>query len=339
MYNMKFEAELLAVEDCKWLTNPMGQSGFGTMKPPPRPAGNGFSWDSFMASAAVVVGVGAPLVSTNQSSFRRASSPAGASDLFIAAAYGAGTFVAVGFSTNIITSRDGFVWNAGPSLGPLTGLTYANGRFVAVGTNVFTSVDGATWEMGHLDSGMNLEDVVYGAGTFVSVGNGGTIAVSPYGLSWIRVNSGVKTDLLGVAYAAGNFVAVGDAGVILTSTDGRTWQRRPSPVASFLWSVAYGNGTFVAVGNGGVSLQSGVLVANPTPFQLGEGQIFSNGHFGLTVFGQVGQSYSIEASSNLIDWMPLGSVIATNSAMQFLDHTAPPPSWRFYRGVSGVAAQ
>jgi hypothetical protein len=59
--------------------------------------------------------------------------------------------------------------------------------------------------------------VTYGNGTFVAVGEGGTILTSPDGVSWTARTSGTSNWLDGVAYGNGLFVAVGDRGTILTS--------------------------------------------------------------------------------------------------------------------------
>ena len=65
------------------------------------------------------------------------------------------------------------------------------------------------------------------------------------------------SNLSGVAYGNGTFVAVGDTGTILTSPDGVAWDSRTSGTSNLLVGVTYGNGTFVAVGSNGTILQSG----------------------------------------------------------------------------------
>jgi len=62
-----------------------------------------------------------------------------------------------------------------------------------------------------------LDDITYGNGTFVAVGDWGTILTSPDGVKWTKRTSGTKSDLHGVTYGNGIFVAVGGVGTILTS--------------------------------------------------------------------------------------------------------------------------
>jgi hypothetical protein len=107
-----------------------------------------------------------------------------------------------------------------------------------------------------LPQGNPLRGVVYGAGTFVAVGEAGTILASPDGVTWTQRASGTSNYLERVTYGNGTFVAVGEAGTILTSPDGVTWTRRASLRTNSFYGVTYGNGTFVAVGNTGIILTS-----------------------------------------------------------------------------------
>jgi hypothetical protein len=47
-------------------------------------------------------------------------------------------------------------------------------------------------------------------------------------VNWTRRTSGTSNDLYGVTYGNGTFVAVGEGGTILTSPDGVTWTQRTS---------------------------------------------------------------------------------------------------------------
>ena len=148
-----------------------------------------------------------------------------------------GTFVAVGggWFFKIFTSNDGIVWTKRISEGsclfcPLTGITYGNGTFVAVGyTNsspidprppdfprVFTSQDTVTWKsdmLNYLDQVLN--GITYGNSTFVAVGS--IIITSPDGFTWIKRNLGSVSTLNGIAYGDDTFVAVGEHGTIIQS--------------------------------------------------------------------------------------------------------------------------
>ena len=44
--------------------------------------------------------------------------------------------------------------------------------------------------------------------------------------------------------------------------------------------------------------------------------------------------YEMDASSNLVDWQALGTVLATNIQMPFADSNAVSAAGRFYRAVT-----
>src|SRR5262245_61384773 len=62
----------------------------------------------------------------------------------------------------------------------LHGVTFGDGRFVAVGTRgiIIVSVDGAQWQVSDSSTASTLWGVAYGGGRFVAVGEGGTIVTS-----------------------------------------------------------------------------------------------------------------------------------------------------------------
>jgi len=140
----------------------------------------------------------------------------------------------------------------------LNGVTYGNGTFVAVGEvgTILTSTDGVTWDTKTSGTTQGLEGVTYGNGTFIAVGGSGTILTSTDGVTWNTRTSETTNHLYGVTNGNGTFVAVGGSGTILTSSDGVTWSTRTSGTTQGLHGVTYGNGTFVAVGWYGTILTS-----------------------------------------------------------------------------------
>src|SRR5260370_26278927 len=107
-----------------------------------------------------------------------------------------------------------------------------------------------------LAQGYALEGVTYATGKFFAVGDLNTILVSTNGNDWTSVRSGVPGDLYSLAFGNGNYVAVGSAGEILVSTNGETWENRPSATSNTLFGVTFGNGVFVAVGGQGTVVTS-----------------------------------------------------------------------------------
>ena len=164
-------------------------------------------------------------------------------------AYGNGIYVAVGIPGTILTSKDGENWTLRDFTEHswLRGITYATGKFVAVGNGIWTSTDGTSWTK--RENG-NLYAITYGNGQFVGVGWIGSMLTSTDGITWSNQVSGTTEELNAVIYANGKFVVVGGYylnGVILTSDDALIWTNRTIST-DILNGVTYGNGQFVAVG-------------------------------------------------------------------------------------------
>jgi hypothetical protein len=71
-------------------------------------------------------------------------------------------------------------------------------------------------------------------------------------------------------------------------------------------------------------------------------QYLADGRLSLSVFGQVGHNYTLLASTNVVNWVPILSFACTNAPMDVVDPDATNFSARFYRlapptGVSGLA--
>ena len=60
-------------------------------------------------------------------------------------------------------------------------------------------------------------------------------------------------------------------------------------------------------------------------------QPLPDGRFKLTLFGQTGHNYTLQATTNLVDWVPVTSFICTNAVMDVFDPTATNLNARFYR--------
>ena len=140
----------------------------------------------------------------------------------------------------------------------LSAITYGNGTFVAVGDSgtIITSIDGSRWTSSSSGISHNLYAVTYGKNQFVIVGDSGLTFTSSNGITWTSESAGTINRPYSLTYGNNLFVAVGDAGSILTSPDDITWTNRYSGTASTLYSVAYGNNLFVVVGDSGTILTS-----------------------------------------------------------------------------------
>jgi hypothetical protein len=262
---------------------------------------------------------------------------------------GSGLLVAVGINHAILTSPDGTNW-AEQTTGSGTNfyaVTYGNSRYVATGFGssalVLESTNGTNWS--NSAAGPPIRGLLFANGIFVGVGGeapaalGGYIATSPDGMTWTGQHSGIISQNLGaITWGNGFYVTVGGmtyspssySQVILSSPDAAHWTTRLTNSNNQLNGVAYGNGSFVAVGNGGMILQSGPI------FTIAGGSQITNGGYALTLTGQVGRSYSIQANGDLTttNWSVVASFTNNAETMQVIDSSAGGTNQRFYRAVT-----
>ncbi len=274
----------------------------------PLPQGNTLEAIAYGNGAFVAVG-DYDTILTSPDGVTWTETSSGTAKNLIGVTYGNGIFVALGVDPSsggngiILTSPDGVTWTT-RAIGAMSGVTYGNGTFVAVGGNntTLTSPDGVTWTTRAI--GASVERVTYGNGTFVAVGQ--TILTSPDGVTWTERTSGGPNDLYGVTYGNGTFVAVGYPAAILTSPDGATWTKRFSGTNDGLYAVTYGNGTFVAVGQTILTSPDGVTWTERTsggPNDL-YGVTYGNG-----TFVAVGYPAAILTSPDGVTWTETSSGI------------------------------
>jgi 6-phosphogluconolactonase (cycloisomerase 2 family) len=193
-----------------------------------------------------------------------------------AVTYGGGTFVAVSWDGNVMSSPDGITWtNRTPAEGnSWQTATYGNGLFVALsntGTNrVMTSPDGITWTARAAVGTNNWIGAAYGNGRFVAVAcgvsasscnttaGGYRIMTSEDGTTWTGVTAPEANQWKGITYGEGLFVAVADTGTnrVMTSPDGTNWTVRTASSANGWQEVVYAEGRFVAVSETDTAMSS-----------------------------------------------------------------------------------
>jgi hypothetical protein len=81
-----------------------------------------------------------------------------------------------------------------------------------------------------------------------------------------------------------------------------------------------------------VSGQVHVSLAAPARWTLVRRE--PDGQVTLTAEATTGQAYEIQASTNLLAWTTLATVTAANHAIQFVDISAAPLAFRYYRAQS-----
>lgn len=220
---------------------------------------------------ALIVGrEGEVYSATNPTAWQRRSS--GSADSRNAVIQAAGKFVAVGAANDtrvtgspavvpVSVSVDGVRWtraNPNAAFANLNDVAYGNGRFVAVGDNrVFTSADAMTWTQQTLGFVSVLTCVTVGPDLIVAGSTGQAIYTSADGTSWNQRATGTNVAFRGAAYGEGRYVLVGDGGGIYTSADGLAWNRAASGVTAQLLNVIWDPVCgFIAAGANGVMVGS-----------------------------------------------------------------------------------
>ncbi len=153
--------------------------------------------------------------------------PASAFRQLHAIAYGPAGFVAVGsndsnnvFSDIVVSGDGGVTWTEAssyPSAGTLRGVTYGNGRYVAVGDadTLLVSSDAQKWTAAPTPV---ITSALYGAtfanGLFAVSGTNGSLLTSPNGLSWSDESWANLSSATLSFYAVAGFGSLGDVFVI-----------------------------------------------------------------------------------------------------------------------------
>ena len=305
--------------------------------------GNG----TFLAVGTFHSGGGLPdsaMIVTSSNGTDWTNSTAFPSNTLQAVTYGNGVFVTVGDRV-ILTSSNGVSWSSQNLSGQPVYLRYVvfgNGLFVAEDGNGYTvtSPDGYTW-VNRRNAPEPLA-MTYGNGVFVVISGEFNnpsvrwVLSSADAENWtLRGYPGVATLGEGLTYGNGTFVLLGIGGSIAYTSDLNLaiWNQRVLGNFS-LRDVTYGRGTFVIVGDQGVILQSDPL---PTA-RLMAGPLSDRG-LPLTISGEAGLSYRLQASADLpaTKWTDLLTFTNTAPATTFVDSDATHFSRRFYRVVAAMA--
>jgi hypothetical protein len=242
-------------------------------------------------------------------------------DLY-AVAYLNGQFIAAGVSGIIYASADGTTWTARTSPGntsTVRGVASSGARYVFVTDTdrVLFTPDLASYTNITIPA-YNITaprwSVAYGAGRFVTVGNGGEISSSPDGATWTaRGAQGARFVNYGVAFLHTLWLAVGSHGGVATSPDGAAWTRQTTPIGNWLRGCAHGAGRYVVAGDQGTIISSldGVTWTSATS---GTGQNLNAVAFANGRFVAVGNNGTVVTSANGTTWTAATSGVT--SALQ-----------------------
>ena len=243
------------------------------------PAENGYTWlpeDQRLASQPRR-DVGAVLLAGNQ---RQTGIPGGGpfnvalarKDLLLIAG---NNYALSPFYTKINTSQDGKIWTAQSNPGTggsddMFGGAVSDDYFVLCGGDtvntglVLHSADGVAWSKVTPTGHRSFNDVAFGNGVFVLVGNDdgsdGSLFTATDPATWVQRSNPKAFDLDAVTYSAelDLWIAGGqadgtDAYLITASDPTGTWTERSNPLNRTILGLAAGNGVVVGVGSDGGS--------------------------------------------------------------------------------------
>jgi hypothetical protein len=155
-------------------------------------------------------------------------------------AFGNGLFVAAGPPGTVLVSTDAVVWTPWSTDLAFEGLTFGNGRFVAVtspypngAVGIWTSVNGQNWVLQRTLDGQSTAGVSSANGLFFLGRTDDRVEISADALQWTTANGGLWP-FASVAYGGGLFIGIGTrAGgasyPVTSSPDGIVWTRPTEP--------------------------------------------------------------------------------------------------------------
>lgn len=288
----------------------------------------------------VVVGSGGTLFSSGDGANWTAFPTGNGSDLH-GVAYGNKLFIAIGDNGIVWTSSDGFEWRLRASSGySLQSVAFVGGRFVAVGGGgLLASLDGKTWESVAPTPGFdrNLSFVLSTGDSAFAVGDRGAILQA----------SGVAASALSpviTTQPTTQLITLGGDATLVVEAGG------PGPLSYqwFLNGVAVPGATSSALILRAIDLartgkytvkvsnQSGSVTSVPA-ILVGTPRLEVGMYAGIALEGTVGQTYSIEYTTDLQDsstpWKPLDQISLTNVVQVWFDLESPGARKRFYRAT------
>ncbi|MGW9321820.1 cadherin-like beta sandwich domain-containing protein, partial [Paenibacillus chitinolyticus] len=190
--------------------------------------------------------------------------------------------------------------NAGTDLNQVA---YGNGKWVAVGNlgTIMTSSDGLSWSKTTIALSSAV-GVTYAGSQWIVTGAGGKIATSPDAVTWTVRTTGASANLSAAAYNGTVWVIAGYSGVILSSPDGIVWTPRTSGTTAPFYSVTYGGGLFAAVGSSGTIRTSPDGITWTT--RSGGPDDLMGINYGAGQFVAGGSNQRVVTSSDGITWTP-----------------------------------
>lgn len=245
--------------------------------------------------------------------------------------------------TNIVIGGDNF----GTMTEPLGSVAHWNGtRWSRVG-NINGSVRSLVWH----------KDELYAGGHYISAGTQDLSGLGRFnGTSWTNVDQSVAEGFPFVfalesdgtnLYAGGTFrKAGGKEASCIARFDGIEWfplgagvQGGTPRTAAVVSSIAvrgrelFAGGAFTSAG-GSRKIRHFARWDGTAWSSFGPLLHFIDGKFQLVLTDQLGRTYGIEVSSDVVNWTRVATYTNLNTAIKFIDETAGDAEQRFYRAVT-----
>jgi hypothetical protein len=217
----------------------------------------------------------------------------------------------------------------------LSGITtFTNGLLVLTGDNgtILTSPDGTNWTSRTSGTTNWLYRVHCANGRLLAVGENGVALTSTNGTNWASVKSGVTNWLNDAIMVSNSCYVVGNQGTVLASTNLVNWTNIGTITARSLYGAATQNGQLVVAGFEGTILRSQIIPASSPVNFVNFAQ--SGGYNLIFVAGVVDQQFTLDASTDLVNWVtgPLVDLIYGDGTLVFYQSLPTnPPSAQFYR--------
>lgn len=230
-------------------------------------------------------------------------------------------FYLVGGNGTILNSVDGTNWVrlSSPTTADLASITPFTNLVVMVGDagGIYTSPDGTNWTKRVSGTTNGLIRIRAFSNTLVAVGENGTLLTSTNAMSWSLVHLAVTNWLNDAVMVSNTCYVVGNNGVVLASTNLVAWTNVPIITTSSLYGAATQNGQLVVVGFEGSILRS-QIVPDLNPVSVVDYSQSGGDNFFL-VSGDVDQQFTLDSSTNLLNWTtgPLLDLYYGNGILTF----------------------
>ena len=209
-------------------------------------------------------------------------------------------------------------WAQGQTIGSFFGVAASGTTTVAVGIDgriATRNNQTGNWTVQTFAGDPDFRAVIYAAGQFVTVREGGEVRTSVDGINWTLRTSGTTNDLRAIIHDGSKFVVAGQNGTILTSSNGASWTARNSGTTTFFNSLAYSGARYVAVGGYGIRWSTDAVTwtapASPPPSISFEASTWTGSRFIAGGLGS-GSTATLYGSADGSSWALLNSQVKGN---------------------------